>query len=349
MALNYQQPRDPGESTRNRWAQSLDGIMEAYMASKKNAQFQGRLDKQDAIAADQRVNAEKDRQGAALLQNGFDPRQVTPEVMQRADMGAPQGPASPGMPSPEQAENPLFGAVRAFMEKKKSAASMAAKGAQLDQTKTQAEIDALNRKDVDRDQIYVDPTNGKRIVIPKGAKLLPPTAKQEGRILPANSVLALNEGKAVARILPEVEQAIKDNESIFGPVEGRTRSANPYDEKSQTVDARMRTASQAFGRFMEGGVLRKEDEDKYRKMFPQLSDVPQVAKNKLSIVRRQLAQKYQDDKGALGGSGYDIAGFGDLEIPPSLFGEGAAVGKGGLSKAEQDELAALEKRFGGGK
>ena len=141
----------------------------------------------------------------------------------------------------------------------------------------------------------------------------------EGKIIPANVLLGLNEGKAVAALLPDVELAIKNNSDMFGPVAGRMKSANPYNTQAQTVDARMRTASQAFGRFLEGGVLRKEDEEKYRKMFPQLSDTPEVAKNKLAIVRRQLAQKYESDRTALGASGYDAAGIEALSIPASLF------------------------------
>ena len=119
--------------------------MEQYMASKQNAQQQGRLAQQDAISAEARANAEKDRQGTNLLQYGFDPRAVTPEVLARSQPGmAPQGPAQPGMQSPEQAENPLFGAVRSFLEKKKSAASMATReqgaGIALTEAKTANEL-----------------------------------------------------------------------------------------------------------------------------------------------------------------------------------------------------------------
>lgn len=140
-----------------------------------------------------------------------------------------------------------------------------------------------------------------------------------GKRLPAPTVLNLNEGKNVSRLLPEVEQAISKNAGIFGPMEGRARGMNPYDKTAQTVESRLRTASQAFGRFMEGGVLRKEDEVKYAKMFPQLSDTVEVANNKLAIVRRQLAQKYNDDKTTMGKSGYDVSAFADLEVPASVF------------------------------
>lgn len=166
--------------------------------------------------------------------------------------------------------------------------------------------------------------------------------------LPPDKVLALNEGKNVARLLPEVEQALSKNAAIFGPVEGKARGSNPYDTNAQTVDARMRTAAQAFGRFMEGGVLRKEDEEKYRKMFPQLNDTPELAKNKLAIVQRQLIQKYEDDKATLGRSGYDVGGFESLSAPASVFDAPQGIlmvspsGKTGMVPA--DRVTAAEKK-----
>lgn len=168
---------------------------------------------------------------------------------------------------------------------------------------------------------------------------------QNGKMLPANTVLALNEGKNVARLLPEVESAIKENLGKFGPVTGRVRGANPYDETAQTFDAQMRAGSQSFGRFMEGGVLRKEDEEKYRKMFPQMKDDDAVKKNKLSIIRKMLAEKYEDDRKTLGSSGYDVSGFEQLEVPESIFDGGKKAGKGGglidVSKMSDEELRRL--------
>lgn len=142
MALNFRPYDDAaGRETRARWSRGLEGIMEQYLASKQNAQQQGRLTQQDTIAAQGRINAEKDRQGANLLQYGFDPRAVTPEVLARSQPGlTPQGPAQPGMPSPEQAENPLFGAVRSFLEKKRSAAGMETQKQQADIDLTQSKI-----------------------------------------------------------------------------------------------------------------------------------------------------------------------------------------------------------------
>lgn len=169
-----------------------------------------------------------------------------------------------------------------------------------------------------------------------------------GKQLPPNNVLAVNEGQSVARMLPEVEAALQDNKSLFGPLKGRVGASNPYDTTAQTVDARMRTAAQSFGKFMEGGVLRKEDEEKYRKMFPQLSDTPEVAQNKLSIVRRMLAQQYESNRKSLGDSGYDVSGLGELSIPDSIFKD-PNTGKtdGGWSSEKESRYQELLRKRGG--
>lgn len=131
--------------------------------------------------------------------------------------------------------------------------------------------------------------------------------------LSANDVQKITEGAVIPNLLTNVEQTIAKNQDLFGPFEGRARSINPYDTRAQTVDAEMRATSQAFGRFMEGGVLRKEDEEKYRKMFPQLSDTPEVARSKLQVVNQLLATKFNASRDALERQGFNVTG-----IQPSM-------------------------------
>ena len=133
------------------------------------------------------------------------------------------------------------------------------------------------------------------------------TAKKNERDLSnplsQDKVLRVSEGEAIPTTLADIQATLNKNKDAFGPVKGRVSSFNPYDTKAATIDAQFRAGSQQFGRFMEGGVLRKEDEDKYRKMFPQLSDTPEVAANKLAIVNRLMTQKQQADVKALGDTG----------------------------------------------
>lgn len=137
----------------------------------------------------------------------------------------------------------------------------------------------------------------------------------KGKPLGANTVLKVNEGNAIPITLIDVAWLIEDNEGLFGPIEGTLRRWNKYDVASQTVDAQMRAASQQFGRFMEGGVLRKEDEEKYRKMFPQLGDLPKVARAKLGVINTLLRNKQTSDLAALEQQGFNLEG---LDIPPEV-------------------------------
>ena len=146
----------------------------------------------------------------------------------------------------------------------------------------------------------------------------PPKPDPGLKQLPPNTVLKLNEGKSVARMLPDVEKALEMFKGQFGPT-SLLANIDPWNPEARKFDARMRTAAQAFGRYMEGGVLRKEDEEKYRKMFPNLLDTDETKKNKLAIIRRMLNSKYEDDRKTLEASGYDVSGFEKLEIPASIF------------------------------
>lgn len=148
-------------------------------------------------------------------------------------------------------------------------------------------------------------------------KLLGLMAKQEaaelkaaqGRQLSANDVMKVQEGENIPMMLEDVGEIVSANAGIFGPIEGRLHGVNPWDTQGKTVDAQMRAASQAFGRFMEGGVLRKEDEEKYRKMFPSLSDTPSVATNKLEVVKRLMQQRQEGNVNALSQAGFDTSMF----------------------------------------
>ena len=136
-----------------------------------------------------------------------------------------------------------------------------------------------------------------------------------GKQLPPDKVLAVQQGSQIPKMLTDVEQVLQSTKDISGPFQGRLAAADPYNVKARSADAQIRAASQAFGRLMEGGVLRKEDEAKYYKMFPQLSDTPDIQANKLQIVRKMMADKQAADIKALGGSGYDVSAF---ETPKSV-------------------------------
>jgi hypothetical protein len=135
------------------------------------------------------------------------------------------------------------------------------------------------------------------------------TKNDGGRPLTPGQTNLISEGKQLQLVLNPLYQTLENNKNAFGPVAGFLGSKNPYNTNSQTIDAEMRRASQTIGKYMEGGVLRKEDEEKYRKMLPQLTDTPDVAKNKLDGVKSLLEGKIKSYLNDYAAGGFDVSAF----------------------------------------
>lgn len=106
----------------------------------------------------------------------------------------------------------------------------------------------------------------------------------------------------------ELEWVISENKKYFDPIKWIYYSANPYSG-AQTIEDDLKRSSQLIGKFMEGGVLRLEDEKKYAKMLPKLTDTPEVAQNKLEWVRTMLTEKYNWYIRDYAKSGYDVSNY----------------------------------------
>lgn len=130
-----------------------------------------------------------------------------------------------------------------------------------------------------------------------------------GKPLTQNTIETLSSAKLLPKKMAEINQIIETNKDMFGPIEGRAGGFNPYDEKAQTVQSRIKAAAQEVGKYLEGGVLRKEDVPKYEQMLPNLFDTPEVAKNKAAIVQKMLFDKFMSDYEAYKNSGFDTRAF----------------------------------------
>lgn len=102
--------------------------------------------------------------------------------------------------------------------------------------------------------------------------------------------------------LSNLSTAITSGQGSTDPIMGRLRSLNPYDTEQQTLQAMIDKTRQIVGKALEGGVLRKEDEEKYKKILPTTSDTKEVALNKIAMITNQLSQK-MGNYGALVGAG----------------------------------------------
>jgi hypothetical protein len=109
-------------------------------------------------------------------------------------------------------------------------------------------------------------------------------------------------------MLENLETTIDEFSDKFGPLRGRLSSRNVYDEDSQAVQSLVNTTAQIVGRAMEGGVLRKEDEIKYKNMLPQLTDTPAVAKRKLANVVKVIQEQRKIREQSFLRAGYSTGG-----------------------------------------
>jgi len=66
---------------------------------------------------------------------------------------------------------------------------------------------------------------------------------------------------------------------------------------------------QVIGKALEGGVLRKEDEEKYKKILPTIADSPGIIEFKIKELEHDLEIRRQQFIDNLRRSGYDVSGF----------------------------------------
>jgi len=89
---------------------------------------------------------------------------------------------------------------------------------------------------------------------------------------------------------------------LTGPIKGLGAKI-PYATESKDLQAQIDLARQVVGKFLEGGVLRKEDEEKYKKILPTMYDTPEVAQRKLQNIMTELQSRLAQYE-ATGYSGY---------------------------------------------
>lgn len=93
--------------------------------------------------------------------------------------------------------------------------------------------------------------------------------------------------------LTSLRKVIEANPDKIGPVSGRLRYVPWLGASRQIVNADIERVRQEVGRAMEGGVLRKEDEEKYKRILPATEDIPEVARYKLDQLEAKLKQDIQ--------------------------------------------------------
>lgn len=135
-----------------------------------------------------------------------------------------------------------------------------------------------------------------------------------GTQLPANEAEKL--GTANAAIKAAQSNYADWNKSAKG-VFGYITSFFPLTDASRYINNRA-MAKQVIGSYLEGGVLRKEDEAKYDKFLPIEGESQETGRRKLENLITLIATRADEQKKALGSAGFNVGGI-KINKPPATF------------------------------
>lgn len=116
--------------------------------------------------------------------------------------------------------------------------------------------------------------------------------------------------------LGELKTILQDNVNFLGPISG-FQKLNPWS-KARQVQADVDRVRQTVGKALEGGVLRKEDEDKYKKILATLLDTPETAAYKIDALISSIQRDIENYKSLQQQSGKS------LDVKASLQKAGSA-------------------------
>lgn len=117
------------------------------------------------------------------------------------------------------------------------------------------------------------------------------SANSRNKTIPIGAVQDLSEMKSSVKLLDDLVSKV--NNGKIGPVKSIARY-NPYDSDVQEFNQMVASIKQVIGKSLEGGVLRLEDEKKYEKIIPKITDTKQTLIKKATNLRRLIEIKHND-------------------------------------------------------
>jgi hypothetical protein len=125
-------------------------------------------------------------------------------------------------------------------------------------------------------------------------------------------VKQLTQSEAALESLDDLRGVIQDNLQFVGPISGLQRF-NPWSD-ARKAQADIDRVRQTVGKTLEGGVLRKEDEEKYKKILATLGDTPETALYKIDSLVSTLQRDMQNFKEETSKAGRFIEGEGESTL-----------------------------------
>jgi hypothetical protein len=102
----------------------------------------------------------------------------------------------------------------------------------------------------------------------------------------------INQSKSALTGLDDLQSKIINNQNQLGPITG-LEALNPWSEKRR-LQADIDRVRQVVGKALEGGVLRKEDEEKYKKILATITDTPETALYKIEALKSDIQRKIDE-------------------------------------------------------
>lgn len=126
-----------------------------------------------------------------------------------------------------------------------------------------------------------------------------------GKQLSGTEITKLANSKTAIQSLGELQGLLKQNEQYVGPIAGLQRFL-PYSD-ARKIQANINLVKQRVGKELEGGVLRKEDEEKYKQILATLADEPSTAAYKVDNLIRTVQRDLDTYQNELRSAGRRVA------------------------------------------
>lgn len=128
-----------------------------------------------------------------------------------------------------------------------------------------------------------------------------------GKILSDTAIKEINQTQGAVTELGFLKTLIEENQDKIGPITGLA-AINPYSE-ARKIQADIDRIRQTVGKALEGGVLRKEDEEKYKKILATMTDTPSTAIYKIEALINSLNRDVSNYTELQGASGKNVGGI----------------------------------------
>lgn len=143
----------------------------------------------------------------------------------------------------------------------------------------------------------------------------PASSREQGRAVTSGDAGRITDLDASLNDLSTLKQTVSGTgstgiaPSIGAAMPNFVTNATGFGVGAKERQAVIDRVKQVIGKALEGGVLRKEDEIKYAKILPTISDNPQVVATKLAGLETAIRQRKSTMLDNLADAGYDTSRF----------------------------------------